>query len=112
MKVLINCVIKIDPKQRDGALKEAAALIDMAREEPGCLAYDWGADGTLDDTIHVYEEWETQDSLAAHFTAPSYYKMSEHLAANGLLGAEARKFLVSKEAPIYDEEGNARADFV
>jgi len=111
MKVLISCVIKIDPKQRDQALEGADELIQLALKEHGCLAYTWAADKMLDDTIHVFEEWEDQESLAAHFTAPSFFGMSEHLGKHGLLGAEAKKYLVSKESGIYDEEGNPRADF-
>ncbi len=111
MKVLINCVLKMTPELRDKALINAAELIDLARAEPGCLAYNWGADLALDDTIHIYEEWENEDALAAHFTAPSFYKMSEHLSKHGLLGAQAKKFLVEKEAGIYDKEGNANAYF-
>ena len=111
MKVLINCVLKITPEQRDKALAGALELIEMARQEPGCLAYNWGADMALDDTIHVYEEWQDENALAAHFTAPSFYKMSEHLSKHGLLGAQAKKFLVEKEAGIYDQDGNANAYF-
>lgn len=111
MKVLINCVLKIKPEQRDQALIGAAPLIELAREEPGCLAYNWGADLMHNDTIHIYEEWENEDALAAHFVAPSFFKMSEHLSSHGLLGASAKKFLVSNEAGIYDAEGNANAYF-
>lgn len=111
MKVLINCVLKINPEMRDKALLGATPLIELAREEPGCLAYNWGADLALDDTIHVFEEWESQEALAAHFVAPSFYKMSEHLSKHGLLGASAKKFLIDKEAGIYDEDGKANAYF-
>ena len=111
MKVLINCVLKITPEFRDKALIGAADLIELARQEPGCLAYNWGADLALDDTIHIYEEWQDQDSLAAHFTAPSFYKMSEHLSKHGILGAQAKKFLVEKEAGIYDADGTANGYF-
>ena len=111
MKILIRAVIKLDPEQRDQALSSAASLIQLALEEPGCLAYTWGADMAHGDTIHVFEEWENEEALAAHFTAPSFFGMSEHLAKHGLLGAEAKKYLVEKESGIYDGEGNPRADF-
>ena len=111
MKVLINCVLKINPEQRDQALIGAASLIDLARQEPGCLAYNWGADLMLNDTIHIYEEWESEDALAAHFSAPSFDEMSAHLSKHGLMGASAKKFLVSKEAGIYDANGKANAYF-
>lgn len=111
MKVLINCILKIDPEFRDTLIAGAIPLIEMAREEPGCLAYNWSIDLALDDTIHVFEEWQDQESLAAHFVAPSYYKMSEHLSKGGLLGAKASKFLVEKEAGIHDQDGKANAYF-
>ena len=109
MKVLINCVLKIKPELRDKALIGATPMIELSREEPGCLAYNWGADLMLDDTIHIFEEWENEDALAAHFTAPSFFKMSEHLSDHGLLGASAKKYLVRKEGGIYCAEGGVNA---
>lgn len=111
MKILITCTISIDPKQRDIALREAAPLIAMARDEPGCLAYNWGADASENDKIYVLEEWTNQASLEAHFTAPSYHKMLEHLGKYGLIDAIAKKFLVEKECGIYDANGIPRGDF-
>ncbi len=111
MKVLINCVLRIKPELRDQALSGATPLINLARDEPGCLAYNWGADMELEDTIHVFEEWESEDALAAHFVAPSFYQMSDHLSKHGLLGASAKKYLVSNEAGIYDADGTANAYF-
>lgn len=43
MKIIIACTLKIEPDQRDEALTKAAVLIKMAADEPGCLAYTWGA---------------------------------------------------------------------
>jgi len=111
MKVLVTCKIEIDPSMRDSALKEAAPLIEMARKETGCLAYNWGADLTENNIIYVYEEWASQDEFTDHLSAPSFFGMSEHLGKYGLQGAVARKYLIQADSPIYDDEGNPRGDF-
>jgi len=111
MKVLVTCRIEVDPLKRDSALKEADKLIKMARAEPGCNAYNWGADLNENNVIYVHEEWASQEDLTAHLNAPSFFGLSEHLNNHGLQGAVARKFLIEKDGPIYDEEGNPRGDF-
>lgn len=111
MKVLINGSIEIDPAQRERALKEAAPLIEMARTEAGCLAYNWGADLSNEKLIYVYEEWASEKDLDVHFTVPSYTKMLEHLSGCGLVSADVRKFRVDKECGVYNPEGLPTSEF-
>ncbi len=111
MKIVITADIDMHPGTRDAALRSAVALIDGALTQPGCLEYDWAPHAYLPDRIKVFEEWSDQAALAAHFKGTHYAGMIAHLGAIGIVNAVARKFLVSKEDPVYGADGLATAEF-
>jgi quinol monooxygenase YgiN len=44
-----------------------AEMVAASRAEPGCLAYGYAEDVTEPGLIHVFERWEGQAPLDAHF---------------------------------------------
>ena len=68
-----------------GRLK--AAAIEMARAtrtEPGCVVYAFWQDIEDDARFRVYEEWESQAHLAAHFETPHMQVWRAELAKGGI----------------------------
>lgn len=113
MKVVIAGTIDlVDHDKREQALLDARPYIDGALSQDGCLYYAWTADLLTPGRIYVYEEWSSQEALAAHLAGPHYASMAGHLASVGLAGAVTKKFRVDLEEPVYDETGVPRADFV
>ncbi len=110
-KVVIAGTVDVAPEKRDRALQEARPLIDEALGEPGCIAYEWTFDAFEPGRIHVFEEWESEQTLCEHLRAPSYLNMLAHLGAVGILGALTRKYRVDLDEPVYDESGKPRGDF-
>ncbi|WFL77684.1 putative quinol monooxygenase [Altererythrobacter arenosus] len=110
-KILISAQIDLDPAQRDEALRSAQKWIDAALAENGCIHYDWSADLNNPTRINVFEEWESEEALAAHFEDPAYTGMRDHIGQFGLTGAVSKKYRVDAEAPVYDETGVATAGF-
>ena len=101
-----------DASKRAAALEIATALQAKTRdEEPGCLAYVFAADPCLPQRICVYECWQDQASLAAHFAHPNYLNMRDALFRIGLAGAENHKYRVDLREPVYDASFTPRADF-
>ena len=105
-KVLIAAQIYLEPAGREQALKSAQPWIDGALAQPGCIHYDWSADMNDLSRINVYEEWESEDALAAHFAGPQYAGMRAHLGGSGLIKATSKKYRVDAEGPVYDAQGN------
>ena len=110
-KVLIAGTVDLDPDQREAALQGARPLIEAALGEPGCLAYVWTADPFDAGRIHVFEEWEDEETLGVHLRAPSYLNMLAHLGAAGIRGAVTQKYRVDLEEPVYDPSGKPRGHF-
>ena len=61
--------------------------------------------------MQVYELWDDEPSLAAHFEHPNYSNMAASFGTIGLSGAVSRKFRVTAEEPVYDDSHVPRADF-
>ncbi len=109
--VIIAGKIRVDPEKRDGVLEHGAQLMRDTRTQKGCLDYNWSADSLTPGRIYVYERWESQGDLAAHFDGPHYLAMRDTIAAHGLRGADVSKYLPELSEPVYDPQGRPRADF-
>lgn len=110
-KVLISAQIDVEPAGREAALKSAQPWIDGALAQPGCLHYDWSADLNDPARINVFEEWDSEAALAAHFAGPQYAGMLAHIGASGLKGSTSRKYRVDAEGPVYNADGKPTPAF-
>jgi quinol monooxygenase YgiN len=110
-KVLIAAQIYLEPDGRELALKSAQPWIDGALAQPGCVHYDWSADLGDPERINVFEEWESEEALAAHFAGPQYAGMVSHLGSSGLVRAVSKKYRIDAEGPVYDAEGKPTPSF-
>jgi quinol monooxygenase YgiN len=110
-KVLIAAQIYLEPDGRDQALKSAQPWIDGALSQPGCVHYDWSADLNDPERINVFEEWDSEEALAAHFAGPHYAGMRAHLHASGLVRADSKKYRIDAEGPVYNAEGKPTPSF-
>lgn len=110
--VIAGTIDLADPGKRDEALAIAGPLQQKTRtEEPGCHAYVFAADPCVPGRICVYELWEDEPSLAAHFQHPNYFNMRTALGQIGLKGADNKKYRVDLSEPVYDSTMTPRADF-
>ncbi len=101
-----------DREHRDLAVEKSQPLQQATRDdEPGCQAYCFAPDPCVDNRVQVYELWDDQASLAAHFDHPNYHNMRIMLGENGLTGADNSKYRCDLSEPVYDDTRTARADF-
>ena len=99
-------------EQRDAACVASAPLQQASRDdEPGCRAYCFAPDPCEGTIMQVYELWDDEASLAAHFEHENYFNMRTLLGEMGIVGADNNKYRCDLEEPVYDETRTARADF-
>ena len=105
-------LVVADPSQRD-AIVASSAPIQAAtrRDEPGCLVYSFAADAVEPDLIQVYELWDDEQSLAAHFLHPNYAAMRDLLHSAGLKSTASRKLRIDATAPVYAPDRSPIAGF-
>ena len=111
--IAIEAAIRVtDPARRDEAVAASVKFQKATRdEEPGCIVYCFAADPVEPDLIQVYELWEDEATLAAHFDHPNYHGMRDLLGQFGLKSAVSRKLRVDKTAPVYGPDFKATATF-
>ena len=109
--IIIAGTVDVDPERRDAALEAGRSLMEETRTQKGCLDYVWSADLVVPGRIYVYERWESEADLRAHFEGPYYLAMRDTIAAHGLRGADVMKLRPEISEPVYDPTGTPRADF-
>ncbi|MEM6683296.1 MAG: antibiotic biosynthesis monooxygenase [Pseudomonadota bacterium] len=101
-----------DKQARDSAVEKTTPIQMATRaDEPGCIAYCFGADPGVDTRVQVYELWDTAENLAAHLKHPNYFKMLETLMGSNLVDSANRAYLVEREESVYGEDGKPKSAF-
>ena len=112
MVIIAGTIDLADPARRDEAMEKARPLQQATRDnEPGCQAYVFSPDPCVAGRIVVYELWDDEASLAAHFKHENYLNMRTALGEIGLAGADNNKYRCDLKEPVYDETMTPRADF-
>lgn len=111
MKFIINAEIDIQDEKRAGLLEALTPLIVKVRAQTGCVRYDWGADSSNGGRINIYEEWEDEAALAAHFAGDNFKAMGAEIGKHGVLGVNARKFSINQEGSVFDKNGSPSVEF-
>lgn len=94
--IVIAGRIAVKPERRAEAERAALAMVEETRREAGCRAYAFYADLVDPATLFVFEEWDSDEAIAAHF-------QTEHMArfqalAPALLAAppELERYVVAE----------------
>ncbi len=112
MIIIAGTIDLADPSRIGEAMERAKPLQQATRDdEPGCHAYVFSLDPCVEGRIAVYELWEDEASLAAHFEHENYHNMGGMLRDIALAGADNNKFRCDYKEPVYDETATPRADF-
>ena len=111
--IAVEAAITIaDPSTREALIARTAPIQKATRDhEPGCLVYCFAADPCQENLIQVYELWESQEALAAHFHHQNYLDMRAMLGAGGLTGVVHRKHRIDATASVYDANHVPNASF-
>lgn len=110
-KIVISAQIDLPADKREEALKTAQPWIDGALSQDGCIHYDWSADLNNPKRVNVFEEWESEESLAHHFANKHYAGMLGHLGGFGIENAVSRKYRVDAEDEVYGPDGKPTEKF-
>jgi quinol monooxygenase YgiN len=109
--IIIAGTLDFEPDQRDAALEEGNKLVSATRKQRGCLDYVWSADLTVPGRVYVFERWEDEAALKAHFDGEYYLAMRETLGRFKRLGTDIWKYRPDCIERVYDENRVPRADF-
>jgi quinol monooxygenase YgiN len=92
--------IEIDPTHRLDAIAAAREVMEATREEPGCRTYVFTTELDHPGRFRIFEEWESQEALDAHFTTPHMAAFQAKLGGLGVLAVRVQKYEVARVGPV------------
>lgn len=80
----------------------AAAMAAQSRAEDGCAAYDFGVDIEDPVVVRIFEQWDSQEALDAHFATSHFADFGSKLL--GWVDGEATfiRYEVSEAGPLFE----------
>ncbi|HJQ84805.1 MAG TPA: putative quinol monooxygenase [Candidatus Binatia bacterium] len=90
--IVVAGTIRVDPAQRSAAEAAFERMREATLREPGCLAYDAYLDRSDPGTVLIFERWQDDGALQAHFATAHMATFRTALAAVGVRGAEVWKY--------------------
>jgi quinol monooxygenase YgiN len=91
----------IDPTHRDAVVAVAHEMMAETQKEVGCHAYTFSADFSDPARFYLFERWESQSALEAHFATPHMARFQAALAKFGVHGFEVQKYTISAVGPVF-----------
>ena len=92
--------IRLDPAKREAAVAAARAVTEATRREAGCISYGFSADLSDPGLFYVFEEWESQAALDAHFKTPHMADFQRAMGGFGIRGVKIQRYEVASVKPL------------
>ena len=92
--------ITFDPAHTETAKAAAAAMMAATMEEPGCQDYVFSVSMADEATIQVFEVWDGEDDLKAHFAMPHMAEFQAAIADIGISRRSLVKYEVASSEPM------------
>ena len=88
--------VRLDPQQREAAVAAAREMMAETRKEPGCLSYTFSADLEEPGRFLLFEEWESDEALRAHFASPHMARFQKAVSGLGVREMKVHRYDVAK----------------
>lgn len=98
--LVIAGIVRIDPANKVAAGSAAQEVMAATRQEAGCISYTFSADLSDESLFHVFEEWESEEALGAHFQTPHMAEFQGKFGSFGVSETRLQKYEVASVAPL------------
>ena len=92
--------IEIDPAQCEAAVTAALRMMQETRKEAGCISYSFSGDLEESGLFRIFEEWESQQALDAHFASPHMATFQTTVGGLGVRRMTIKRYEVSSVGPL------------
>jgi len=93
--LIVAGTLEIEPEYRDALFEALAPMVEATRAEPGCQAYAFSMDPDDPSLVHLFERWDDQASLDAHFASEHMAAWQAKAADLPFRGRDIAKYLIS-----------------
>lgn len=98
--LIVTGVVEVDPAGIDKARDAAQQMVRETVKEPGCILYEFSQVLGQDNKFRVYEEWQDQAALEAHFATPHMAAFRAALGEIGLISRDIYRVVGGEKQPL------------
>ena len=98
--IVIAGHVAIDPANLDKALPAAKQMMTETLKEEGCGAYVFSQDLSQPGCFRIFEEWESQEALDAHFKSPHMASFQKAMGGMGVKEMVVHKYEIASKGPL------------
>ena len=98
--IIVAGTITLDPAKMDIAMAAAHKAAAGTRTEEGNIDYVFTVDTSQPGTVRVFEMWENQDALTAHFGLPHTQEFMGAMGDFGITGTDILKYEAGEGQPV------------
>lgn len=98
--IIVSGIIELDPSDHDRFVDLVGPLVSATTAEPGCISYEFFVASGDPGRFRVFEEWQDDDALAAHFGQPHMAAFMEGLGNLSVRSSSISKYVVSDTSAL------------
>jgi quinol monooxygenase YgiN len=98
--IVIAGHVALDPERREAASTAAREMMQETRKEAGCISYTFSADLEQPGRFRIFEEWESEEALRAHFASPHMARFQKAVGGLGVREMVVQRYDVAKVGPL------------
>lgn len=98
--LIVTGTVEVSADHVDMAAEAAKVMVAETVKEPGCLTYEFSQVLGHATLFRVYEEWQDQTALEAHFATPHMAVFQAALAEVGVISSEIYRVVGGEKQPL------------
>jgi quinol monooxygenase YgiN len=98
--LIIAGSITTEDGDRDAFMTAVAPMVAATHTEPGCREYVFSPDPDDANRILLFEMWDDQEALDAHFVTEHMAAFQQSLANIAVTGMDVKKYTISDVGPV------------
>ncbi len=98
--LIIAGSFRIDADKREAAMAAAREMMTETHKEKGCHAYAFSSDFADPTLVRLYELWESEADLHAHFATPHMARFQAAIANIKPRDFDVKRFEISSVGPV------------
>ena len=98
--LIIAGTLTVDAEHRGAMLESVKPMVEATLAESGCQAYAFTPDPDDPGLVRLYELWDSEDALAAHFASDHMAEWRERSAKLPVTARDIAKYTVSTVSPL------------
>jgi quinol monooxygenase YgiN len=98
--LIIAGTLDLAPENRAKLLEAAEPLMRASEAEDGCHTYRMTPDQLDAGRVRIFELWESEDAIAAHFGQPHMAEFGAAIGSLGVTGSDLTKYEIASSGPL------------